>query len=276
MTPRTSGITVIVISYLQDMKSLLLVFALLMFGSTVATAQTTATNFTATDCSGNNHTLFNKLDSGKIVVLVWVMPCSMCISDAKAAYDAVQSFASSHPGKVLYYLADDVGNTPCSSLAAWATSNGIGTTNRTIFGNGGAVINENNFGGSGMPHVTVIGGANHAIFYNQRNGSNNGPAIQSAIQQALTTTSVQEASHAGDEVSIYPNPASDMISVSYSLARAGHVRIEVFNVNGSVVKTFSQEQTSGRQSATIHFDGVLVPGYYTLKLYSEGTLKASE
>lgn len=257
------------------MKSLLLAVAFLATGCVVATAQTTATNFIAADCNGNTHTLFNKLDSGKVVVLVWVMPCSMCISDGDAAYDAAQSFATSHPGKVLYYLVDDVGNTSCNTLAAWATSSGIGATNRTIFGNAGAVINENDYGGNGMPHVTVIGGANHAIFYNQRNGSNNGPAIQAAIQQALATTSIQQPSNPGNELSIYPNPATDKISVSYSLTRAGEVRLEVINVNGAVVKAFSQKQSSGRQTANIQFEDALVPGNYTLKLNSEGTSKVA-
>jgi hypothetical protein len=257
------------------MKRILLVLALVASSSMFAIAQTTATNFTATDCNGNTHTLFNKLDSGKVVVLVWVMPCSMCVSDGDAAYDAAQSFATSHPGKVLYYLVDDYGNTSCSSLAAWATSSGIGATNRTIFGNAGMLIDENDYGGTGMPHVTVIGGASHTIFFNQRNGSNNGPAIQAAIQQALGTTGIQQPSNNGNEVSIYPNPASDKISVSYSLTRAGEVHLEVINVNGAVVKTLSQKQASGQQSATIDFDVALAPGNYTLKLHSEGTSKVA-
>lgn len=124
------------------MKKSIVTLALLVSGSLATSAQTTATDFTATDCSGNVHTLFSDLNSGKIVVMVWVMPCGSCISDAKAAYDAVQTFATSHPGKVLYYLADDFGDSNCATLTSWANSYGIGAANRAIFSNSGNTIDE--------------------------------------------------------------------------------------------------------------------------------------
>src|ERR1043165_5686641 len=106
------------------MKHFLFTALLLLFGLSLAVAQTTATNFTATDCNATSHTLFTELDAGKIVVLVWVMPCAACISDAKAAFDAVGSFASSNPGKVVFYLSDDIGDAGCSTLNSWASTNG--------------------------------------------------------------------------------------------------------------------------------------------------------
>ena len=131
--------------------------------------QTTATNWTANDCDGVSHTLFNTLDSGKIVVLTWIMPCGMCDAGAKQAYDAAQSFATSHPGKVAYYLIDDFGNTSCAQIATFATSNNIGPANLTMFDNTGIPIDEDDYGGSGMPHVAVIG-PDHQIYFNKLNG----------------------------------------------------------------------------------------------------------
>src|SRR4051812_39968068 len=102
------------------MKKALLAVSIFLLNGIMAYSQTTATDFTAADCSAVNHSLFTELNAGKVVVLVWVMPCGACVSDAKAGYDAAQSFAISNPGKVLYWMSDDAGNTACSSLSSWA------------------------------------------------------------------------------------------------------------------------------------------------------------
>lgn len=69
----------------------------LMFVATISKAQTTASDFTATDCSSMSHNLYTELNAGKVVVISWVMPCSACVGGATAASNAVQSFATSHP-----------------------------------------------------------------------------------------------------------------------------------------------------------------------------------
>ena len=70
-----------------------------------AYAQTNATDFTTDDCNGTSHTLFDELDDDKVIVIAWVMPCTPCATYAGYASNAVQSFATSHPGRVKYYLA---------------------------------------------------------------------------------------------------------------------------------------------------------------------------
>ena len=88
------------------MKKILLSLSLLLTSSIAIFGQT---DFNATDCAGAPHQLFSELDGGKVIVLVWVMPCSSCIPGAKAAYNASASFASSNPGRVFYYLIDVTG-----------------------------------------------------------------------------------------------------------------------------------------------------------------------
>src|SRR5438067_299698 len=64
------------------MKKILLFVSFLLING-ITFGQTTATDFTATDCNSASQSLFTELNAGKIVVLIWVMPCSVCISDAK-------------------------------------------------------------------------------------------------------------------------------------------------------------------------------------------------
>jgi hypothetical protein len=84
------------------MKKLILVFLVALF-SYVANGQT-ATNFTCNDCTGVSHTLFDELDAGNVIVLCWVMPCGSCIGPTLTTYNVVQSFATSHPGRVKLYI----------------------------------------------------------------------------------------------------------------------------------------------------------------------------
>lgn len=249
------------------MKKLLFSLSLLVQAASVSYGQTTATNFTAPDCNSTNHTLFNELDNGKVVVLVWIMPCGSCISDAKGAYDAVQSFASSNPGQVLYYLSDDNGGTSCATLNSWANTNAIGL-NRTVFGNSGAVINEADYGGSGMPHVVVMGGPNHTIYYNQLDGSNNGPAIQAAISQALAT-SVTNINTVIEPITVYPNPAKGNLSLSYHLKESSEVSLDVVNATGAIVKALHLgRQKSGKHEITVDLGHTLSSGIYSIQLHS--------
>jgi hypothetical protein len=225
-------------------------------------AQTTATNWTAVDCNSNSHTLFTDLNNGKIVVMVWVMPCGSCVNGAKAAYNAAQSFATSHPGKVVYYIADDLGDATCTDLNTWITTNSIGTlSNMSVFGNAGNVINENDFGGTGMPHVVVMGGTDHKIYYNKKNSATNDLAgITGAISYGISVTSGVESINSAVSFSVSPNPAKDVISITYKTAIK---TIRILNTAGQVVK--EESFSKGKTNPAINMSGIAA-GVYTIKL----------
>ena len=191
------------------MKKLLYTIAAICSLSTVQ-AQT-APDFTATDCSSASHSLYTELNAGKTVVITWVMPCGSCVNGGKAAQNAVASFNTSNPGKVVYWMIDDLGDTPCPSLSSWASTNGI--TAPTLFGNAGNAADENDFGGTGMPHVVVIA-PNKTILFNKKNGAaNDETGIKAAISQSIA---LNVAEIDARELSIAPNPASNEVKVSYT------------------------------------------------------------
>ncbi|MGZ5244188.1 MAG: T9SS type A sorting domain-containing protein [Bacteroidia bacterium] len=246
------------------MKNLCLLFIALLLAANTCFGQTNATDFTATDCSGASHNLFTELGQSKVVVLVWVMPCATCINDAKGAYEAVQSYATANPGKVLYYLIDDNGGTSCATLTNWANTNGI-KQNVTIFRNQGEVIDEDDFGGTGMPHVVVVG-PDKKIYLNEKDGQNNRAAIQEAIGKALLATSVSEDLPENRNVAVYPNPASDKLLVNYSLSSASEVNYEVYNTLGErILTTGSGHKPAGNNQLAIDVNG-FGDGIYILKI----------
>lgn len=253
------------------MRRILLSILIPLVAVTASQAQT-AMNFTATDCDGNSHTLFTELDNGKVIVLTWIMPCAVCISDAKAAYDAVQSMAAAHPGRVVNYLVDDLGNTTCGDMTAWAMANGVDWHNGNLFTfqNAGRPINEDDYGGIAMPHVLVLGGSNHKVFLNIKDGSNDRVVIENAIADALNPTAVPEVAARTGTVNLFPNPASGYVMLSYSLARSGTVSADIFDIRGIKVKSITEQQASGTHTFRIDLDHTLAAGYYQVRLNADG------
>lgn len=234
-------------------------------------SQGTAVNFSCDDCHGVSHDLFTELNAGKVVVIAWVMPCGGCINGALAAHSAVQNYASSHPGEVLFYLVDDYGNTSCSSLGGWAENNGM--TEFTPFSN--AVISMSDYGTDGMPKVVVLGGSNHTVFYNENNQAIDAVNISNAIALALAAASLEENSTA-DEPVLYPNPGNAECSIhTEALGMKGKPEISIVLKNAAgkeVLPVFHGKLNPSQE--TIQFDTAqLANGNYFLHCSAEGISK---
>lgn len=239
--------------------------AMALFMASVSFAQT-APDFTATDCNSASHTLYTDLNAGKVVVISWVMPCGACVGGAVSAYNATQSFATSHPGKVLNYLADDDGGTSCSSLSSWATTNGIDVTKTSVFGNAGTPMNEANYGGSGMPHVIVIGPDKQIKLNLKNSAANNQTAITNAINLALAPASVSEIANDVSAISVYPNPASTSTMLEYALTKSSSITVQLIDVTGKVVADlYKGNAHAGKNSVSIP-TSFYSAGNYTIKM----------
>lgn len=236
--------------------------ALLLLLSVSVTKAQTAQDFTANDCGGISHHLFSVLDSGKIVVICFVMPCASCIGPAQAANTTVQEFATTHPGQVRFYLADDFANTPCGTLVSWANNNGMSGV--TCFSNQG--VTEAPYGPDGMPKTVVLGGTDHKVHFVE-NGGLNTTNLKAAINSAILLSSVPEIETKADfQLEVYPNPATDHISVQYVLTESTPLSFEVYNLLGVQVKQLTVEtQAPGEQTAAIDLSG-LEEGIYFLKM----------
>ncbi|MCD6017389.1 MAG: hypothetical protein K0S53_510 [Bacteroidetes bacterium] len=246
------------------MKKTKLFIAILLLTARFMVAQT-ATNFNCNDCAGTNHDLFTELNAGKVVVISFVMPCASCIGPTLSAYNEVQNYSSSNPGKVLFYIADDYGNTSCASLTTWCNTNGLGSV--TKFSNTAVV--ETPYGAGGMPKILVFGGPNHTIFYNQ-NGMDVA-AFNSAINSALVAAvGVKEYSVDNFKLSLFPNPVKDMkATISYELKTSSPVAIEIFNTKGDLaMSVLNDQQAIGKHLQTIDVSG-LAAGQYFIHLKAD-------
>lgn len=242
-------------------KNFLLTTCYFIFCLTFSKAQTTATDFTENDCNGISHHLFSELESGKIIVMVFVMPCSSCVGPALTAYNIVQSFQQSNPGQVLYYLTDDVGNSTCSQIDGWANSNSIGS-NRTSFSSPN--INMNDYGIAGMPKIVVLGGGvQHKIYFNENDAAaGNSINIHGAISLALTETGSEVLNNGVNNFTIFMNNANSTVTANYFLSQVSDMQISIFNSLGiEIINRSIRNQNSGQHMENFEIEK-LTDGIY--------------
>jgi len=195
-------------------------------------AQTTATDFTTNDCNGTSHDLFDELDNGNVIVIAWVMPCTPCATYTLPAYSAVQSFATSHPGQVSFYLVDDFANTNCATLTIWGNSNNMPLN--TTFSS--SDISMSDYGTNGMPKVVVLGGTDHTVFLNKNDDKINFPSVQTAISDALSAPlGIEQMGENNFQLSSYPNPVNNTLNVSYAKGQSETITFSVIDVLGKIV-----------------------------------------
>ena len=237
-----------------------------IFISAHLTFSQTAVNFTVNDCNGNSTDLFSLLDSGKIVVMTWVMPCGACIGVALDAYTTCKSYATSNPGKIVFYLIDDYGNTSCNTLTDWASTNEVGAD--ACFSN--TAISMSDYGSTSMQKTVVLGGSSHSVYYTV-NGSINTTSMEDAINTALSTSSIHEKNMGDFKLNVFPNPATGELSISYSLLKSDKVKIEVVNMLGEkITNVENQNETIGQHQLYFDLTG-LKAGIYFLQINTRST-----
>mgnify|MGYP000931837143 CR=1 FL=1 len=205
------------------------------------------------------------IDAGNVIVISWVMPCGPCATYSLPAYSAVQSFATTHPGRVHFYMADDYANTTCQSLISWGNNNNM--PNSTFFSS--SDINMSDYGTAGMPKVVVLGGSDHTIFYNQNESHITFNGTQTAISEALAAPlAINEQQNNKLSLISFPNPVqNDLLNISYKIDRIENITFNIVNILGETVLTFNDHTVKTIGQNKTEFDvSKLTHGIYFLKL----------
>ena len=244
------------------MKKLTLFITISLINISIVFAQ--ATDFTTDDCNGITHNLFDSLDAGNVIVISWVMPCGPCATYTLPAYGAVQSFASSHPGQVDFYLVDDYANTACPTLVNWGNSNSMPLN--TAFSD--IVISMSDYGSNGMPKVVVLGGSDHNIYYNENDNKITFPGVQTAITNALSAPlAINDNQSSKFDLISFPNPTKNgKLNVSYRVDNIENINFDIINVLGKTVYSFDNQipKTIGQENITFDISK-LTKGTYFLR-----------
>ena len=248
---------------IKPMKKTLMIITAILTSLGFACAQTTATDFTTNDCDGISHNLFDELDNGNVIVIAWVMPCGPCATYTIPAYSAVQSFTTSNPGQVHFYLVDDFANTACATLTNWGNSNNMPLN--TTFSS--SDISMGDYGTNGMPKVVVLAGSDYTVFLNKNDNKINFPGVQGAINDALNAPlEIEQVGENNFELVTYPNPVNNILNISTPKDPSETITFSVIDALGKTVIQGEKLTTSIDVSS-------LNNGNYFLKVSSE---KSSE
>ena len=87
-------------------------------------------------------------------------------------------------------------------------------------------------------------------------------------------TNVSEENKFG--LTIYPNPFSTETNIAYTLEKEAKVLIELYDINGALLKTVSQEvQSAGNHTTTINGSS-LAGGVYVIKISIDGLVSSKQ
>jgi hypothetical protein len=222
-----------------------------------------AKNFNVKDCKGVSHDLFTELDSGNIVVLVWVMPCATCTEPAIASYIEVDDFRTKKSAKIKYYLVDDFANTDCSSLTSWAKTNGIDAPDAVFVD---AAIDMTDYGNLGMPKVLVLCGKTHEVIF-QQDDALNVANFTKALDDALICKSTVSVNNFGtSNFKISPNPIiGSNIKVDYNLNKDTETEFTIVNSLGQTVMNGKTEILSKGNNSLSFNNLAIKTGVYFLE-----------
>lgn len=244
-------------------KAIFLFLVLILNQFEIAQAQT-AKNFNVKDCKGISHDLFTELDSGNIIVMVWVMPCATCTEPAIASYIEVDDFRMKKSAKIKYYLVDDFANTDCSSLTSWAKNNGIDAPDAVFVD---AAIDMMDYGSLGMPKVLVLCGKMHEVIFQQDDALNVANFTKALDDALICKSTVGMEDLSVSNFKIIPNPISgSSITVDYNLSQDAETEFKIVNSLGQMVMESRTEHLLSSDHS-LSFDNLIIKtGIYFLEI----------
>jgi hypothetical protein len=202
------------------MKKLLTLTLVLAFIS--AKAQTTAQDWTKTDCDGNTHHLFDYLKSGKVVIMQFdMMNCTFCTVAATYTDKIYEDNQKKHPGKIVMFSMGYTNSTVCSDMQDWKDNYKFSFATIEKCPNEVAY-----YGGMGMPTIVIVGGWDAKVYYKKLGFKASDTAdIQAALNSALAQSGMEEQLKGTSQIHLAPNPATDVLNIALDNQSADKITV---------------------------------------------------
>lgn len=249
------------------MKNLIYITITLLFTTSISNAQTTAMDFNRLDCNGNMQHLFADLDAGNAVIIEFFMlNCGACPVAGQKLEALKADLLAQFPGKVKSYAIGYVNSYTCSSVANWVTNNSF---TAIPMDSGAAQVAY--YGGMGMPTVVVLGGGtSHLVLGSPYLGlsTSDTTTIGNDIRTFLGASAINETVFTS--FNLFPNPANDMLTLSFDMKESGNLNIEIFDMLGKKVSTLMNNNVSAQKFKRSFNTASLAAGNYVLQLSING------
>ena len=162
------------------------------------------------------------------------------------------------------------------SVAKNATVSGISRKNLVHTLNGGTGSGSHTFSFTWQAPATNVG---NVTFYTAGLAAN-GDNLDNTADKTYTTSvvipapqSVGIAENSGIDanISIFPNPATEKMSLNYTLIKNSNVKAEIFNLEGKAIELFNEHQSTGEMKYEIELAKLnLAKGIYFISLSIDG------
>jgi hypothetical protein len=245
-----------------SMKKILFTLAAIFFTLISLTkAQTTAMNFTQTDCDGMEHQLFSELDAGNVIILEYMMlNCAPCVTGTKAMESVIKPYDLSHPGRVHLYSFAFLNSYTCEQIVQWKRDFDF---SHPAFSQGEEQVAY--YGGMGMPTLVVVGTNEHKVFYKSIGYT---PDVDDQVREALDSALLYTASGVEDKIitgsfKVYPTLFTEHLNVETGKEFYG-AELIVFDAFGRQVLNFRISE-NGRADIAVQW---LSKGVYIARLKS--------
>lgn len=250
--------------------------------TTLAIAQFgTAHDFTVTDINGEEFHLYEHLDAGKVVILdvsaTWCPPCwnfhqTNILQDLHDAYgpDGTDQI------RVIFYEGDpattsaDLNGTGSNTQGDW-----VGDATYPIVDENPITLQSSVYFPLGFPTVSVIRPSDYEIthdVFQATNISTVEAAINESITLGETTSSISEEIANAATISVFPTPATSLLTIDLRNTSAAIDNALVTNMLGQVVAT-QKVATGGTFELNV---GDLETGFYFVNLKVEGKTYATK
>lgn len=250
-------------------KTLLSLICLISFAfSSNAQVGSVATDFTVTDLNGNTYNLYNILNSGKVVVLdcsaTWCSTCWSFHNDhfLKDIYDTYGPNGTDEV-VVIYYEADasttlaDLQGTGSNTMGDWLTGSPYPFINETPL-----TLSGSKYWPLGFPTINVVSPNDKKIksdLYDLWGGGLS--AMEAEIESHIpASASVNETSDMN--VSVYPNPASDVANLTFNSTSAGKSTLSIYNILGELVHSEVLSTVSGTNTLQLDLSSFTSGNYF--------------
>lgn len=251
------------------MKKITYSVVALMLVITISKAQTIANQFSGLDCNGNTVDLFQDLDAGKAVILHYYMPsCGSCPPPAQKIQAMANKINALFPGKVKGYAFPYNNTTTCTYSSTWVSSNGLSALYAPM--DSGAV-DVAHYGGFGMPTVVLLGGTDHRVMFSTLSFVTSDTLImRDSILSLFGVLGINDVNSSVSNFEVYPNPAKDNISISFSLKEQSKITIDLVDMEGKQVIKAMNENTIGKVTKQLNV-ATLPDGNYLVRVRTNGT-----
>ncbi len=131
-------------------------------------------------------------------------------------------------------------------------------------------------GGNGIYHLDVpydFGYVNSIAYY----GGTDGMQVGDRRWEASAAVGVNTQFEQSMEMSVYPMPANQQLTIDFSIEDEALVQIEVYNLTGArVANVVNAQYPAGSHSFTWSFDGTVENGMYILRMNAGGASSSTK